>query len=281
MLKKWYIVAGMAIAAAAVLFAGGIVGGVLTGVIPAIAQEVADEGPPFGVWHGGGMGMHGHGPGGPGLDTVAEVLGMTPEDLRAQLQAGKTLAEIAEAQGVDPQAVCDALHALAEERLQQAVADGQLTQEQADQMLERMAEHEGDCLLDAGSPFGMRHGRGMGMGWRDHGAVLDTAAEVLGMTPEDLQTELQTGKSLAEIAEAQNVDPQAVCDAIHAQAEEMVQQAVADGHLTQEQADSILERMAEREGDCLSMTGKPLGFGRAGGRPWGGFGGRIGCPHEE
>jgi hypothetical protein len=37
--KKWGVVAGMALLAAAVLFAGGIVGGIITGVIPVQAED--------------------------------------------------------------------------------------------------------------------------------------------------------------------------------------------------------------------------------------------------
>lgn len=158
-LKKWSVVTGMAVATVAVLFAGGIVGGVLSGVIPVGAQEPPVEGPPFGVWHRGKMGI-GWGGHGAALDAAAEVLSMTPDDLRAELQAGKSLAEVAEEQGVDPQAVCDAIHAQVEERIQEAVADGRLTQEQTDQILERMAEREGDCLSGPGGFFGMGHGRG-------------------------------------------------------------------------------------------------------------------------
>jgi hypothetical protein len=294
--KKWSMIAGMAVAAAAVLFAGGIVGGILSGVIPVGAQEPTGEGPPFGTWRGHGMAMArgGHGA---GLDTAADVLGMTPEELRAELQAGKRLAEVADEQGVDPQTVVDAVHAQMEETLQQAVADGRLTQEEADSILERMAEHEGDCLSAPGRPFAKWHARGMRVGWAGPGAALDTASEVLGMTPEELSAELRAGKSLAEIAEEQGFDSQAVCDAMQSQREETLQQAVIDGRLTQEEADSKLERMAEHEGDCLSMTGNPLGFGRAGEGRWGrfghalgahpfghdgqGHGGRSGCPMDS
>jgi len=105
---------------------------------------------------------------------------------------------------------------------------------------------------------------------------------VLGMTSEELSAELRAaGKSLAEIAEEQGVDSQAVCDAMQAQREEMLQQAVVDGRLTQEQADSILERMAEHEGDCLSTPSGPLGFGGAGRGPWRGLGHHMGLPHEQ
>ena len=115
---------------------------------------------PFG-WHGGGFGRHGggHGMGGFGgrdmggfawsgggmwtmFDTAAGTLGLTPEELFAELRAGKSLAEIAEAKGVDVQKVYDAVNAARGEAMkqaiEQAVEDGRLTQEQADQMLERL-----------------------------------------------------------------------------------------------------------------------------------------------
>jgi len=68
----------------------------------------------------------------PGLDAAAEFLGMEIDDLGAQLRDGATLAEIA---GDQTGALTDALVADAEEHLAQAVADGKLTQEEADTRL--------------------------------------------------------------------------------------------------------------------------------------------------
>jgi predicted DNA-binding protein YlxM (UPF0122 family) len=108
---------------------------------------------PFG-WHGGGRGMGGFGGRGMGgfawsgggqwtvFDTAAEALGLTPEELFAELHAGKSLDEIAEAKGVDVQTVHDAMNVARDEArkqaIQQAVEDGRMTQGQADQMLERL-----------------------------------------------------------------------------------------------------------------------------------------------
>lgn len=63
---------------------------------------------------------HGHGPGprgGADLETAAQTLGLEQEELRTQLQAGSTLGEIADAQGVDRQVLVDALLAQQEERI--------------------------------------------------------------------------------------------------------------------------------------------------------------------
>jgi polyhydroxyalkanoate synthesis regulator phasin len=74
------------------------------------------------------------------LETAAAALGMTEEELRTALEAeGTTLAEVAEDQGVEVGALVDALVEAQEERIAEAVEDGRLTQEEAD---ERLAELE-------------------------------------------------------------------------------------------------------------------------------------------
>jgi hypothetical protein len=97
------------------------------------------------------------------VDATAEATGLTVEEVVAALQEGQTFAQIAEAQGVDPQAIVDVFLAERKAALDQAVADGRLTQEQADQMLEQMAEHVSEQLEQpwAPRPFGdSRTGRG-------------------------------------------------------------------------------------------------------------------------
>jgi len=286
--KKWGIVAGMAVLAAAVLFAGGIVGGVLTGVIPVQAQDDSFDEPSFGMWrgHGGGMGWWGpdRGWGGPGdcLDTVADVLGMTPEELRSELQDGKSLAELAGEKDVDSQTIVDAVRSGMEERLQAAVESGWLTQEQADRISEGMAELTGEHLLELTAPLRLRMFGAGGetcFGGRGPWAGLDAAAEVLGMDVEELIAELRDGKSLEQIAEDRGVDPQAVEDAMQQQIEQMLQQAEEEGCLSPECAACARQRIGEGQwnGRPGRFNGMPGGRGRHGG--WFGCG-RL-APEQE
>jgi hypothetical protein len=69
---------------------------------------------------------------------LAETLGLTPDELNAELASGKTLAQIAEAQGVGQEQLAAALETSVKAGLDKAVADGVLTQAQADQMLSQM-----------------------------------------------------------------------------------------------------------------------------------------------
>ncbi len=141
MKKKLLIGAGVALI---VLLLAGLAGAALV-----FAQEPTPP-VPFGG-RGGGWGHGGFGRGGFGwagggqwtmFDTAAGALGLTPEEFFAELHAGKSLDEIAEAKGVDVQTVYDAMNAARGEAMrqaiQQAVEDGRITQEQADQMLERL-----------------------------------------------------------------------------------------------------------------------------------------------
>jgi hypothetical protein len=73
---------------------------------------------------GGERGMRGPGgPGGPGasLETAAETIGISVEDLRTQLRDGQSLAAIAEANGVSTETLVDALTEDARSRITEMV----------------------------------------------------------------------------------------------------------------------------------------------------------------
>jgi hypothetical protein len=88
-----------------------------------------------------------------------------------------------------------------------------------------------------------------GMGWfgfgfgggQDRWAAFDAAAKALGMTPDELFSELHSGKTLADIEKEKNVDAQTVNNAIAAVRKDAItkaiEQAVTDGRITRAQAD--------------------------------------------
>jgi hypothetical protein len=73
------------------------------------------------------------GPGGPGLSAAATAIGISADDLRTAVQSGQTIAEVAAAHGVATQVVIDAVVADMQSHLAEAVANGRLTQDQADE----------------------------------------------------------------------------------------------------------------------------------------------------
>lgn len=86
--------------------------------------------------------------------SLADTLGLTPDELTAQFAAGQTLAQIAEAQGVSQGQLTTAHQAAMTTALEQAVADGVLTQAQADQMLAQMTVNGATMFTHMGGGFG-------------------------------------------------------------------------------------------------------------------------------
>ena len=74
------------------------------------------------------------------LGAASEYLGLTREQVRAELKAGKSLAQIAAAQGKTADGLATAMLAPVKERLAKAVAAKRLTQQRADEILERLTE---------------------------------------------------------------------------------------------------------------------------------------------
>ena len=71
---------------------------------------------------------------------VAAYLGMTREQLRAELRSGKSLAQIAQAKGKSVDGLVAAMLAPAKARLAKAVENGHLTKDRADAILARLTE---------------------------------------------------------------------------------------------------------------------------------------------
>lgn len=136
------------------------------------------------------------------------------------------------------------------------VGDGSITQEQADEVATTLSES--DALRDG------RHGGGHFTAGRG----LESAAEALGLTGQELRTALAEGRTLAQVAEAEGVATQTVIDALVTAATERIEEAVTDGRLTREQADERIADLPERMAAAVQD-----GFGRGG---HGGRGGRGG-----
>jgi hypothetical protein len=116
----------------------------------------------------------------------------------------------------------------AKSALDKLVADGTITQAQADKVL---------AALDAARPA--KGGRGHGPGRGGFGK-LDAAASVLGMSAEELRTALQGGKSLATIAGEKGIAVAKVVDALVAELQTHLDEHVASGKNTQAEADQML-----------------------------------------
>jgi ribosomal protein S20 len=222
-LRASRMVAATALTAA--LAAGGVIG-----TAAVAGAQTGDGGPPAESDRPPG----GHGP---KLEAAARALNLSEDDLRAQLRDGKTIAQVAQAQGVDVQTVIDAMVAEATARIDQAVQEGDLTAEEANERKANLQERI-TRLVNEGKP--------KGGGPRGRGPKLEAAAEALGVSEEDLREQLRDGKTLAQVAEDRNVDKQKVIDAMVAEATARIDQAVQEGDLTAEEAKERKANLEER-----------------------------------
>ncbi|MFQ5340398.1 MAG: hypothetical protein ACE5F6_02505 [Anaerolineae bacterium] len=124
--------------------------------------------------------------------------------------------------------------------------------------------------------FGMHGwGRVAGCGGPCGQAGLDAAAESLGMTADELSTQLWGGRTLADLADGAGVDLQVVQDAVNAACEsakrDAIEQAVEDGRLSREKADWLLQGLDNGYlgGRSSFGFGHRFGHGRGFGRGFG------------
>ena len=143
-----------------------VIGGLLIAVlvVGVLGATIAyAQGPSTDLSYGRGPGG-GRGPrlGTAELEAAAKVLNMTTDEVTAALESGKTLEQVAEDAGVDFAAVQEAIQAARatemRTRIQQAVDEGTITQENADWLLEGL--DKGFVGVPGGFGFGGPHGPG-------------------------------------------------------------------------------------------------------------------------
>lgn len=157
----------------------------------------------------------------PALQAAATAIGISVDDLRTALQGGQTIVQVAQAHGVDPNTVIEAMVTQATTHLRDritAVVNGDLPK---------------------------HRGRGIRRAARLR-AELPVVATALGVTPDELKTALQSGQSIADIAAAHNVPVQTVIDTLVADATAKIDAKVASGGLTAERAAAIKANLTGR-----------------------------------
>ncbi|MDQ1481363.1 MAG: hypothetical protein QOI44_2224, partial [Actinomycetota bacterium] len=187
---------------------------------------------------------------------------LTTEQLLTKLRDGKTtIADVAKQQNVDVQTVIDAMAAAAKSDITDLVNNP----------LPVPPKFEGG--FKGGAGFGFGH-RGEGV----FGGKLDGAAKALGITADQLMTDLRNGQSIADVAKAKNVDLNKVIDAMVSDAQSEIDAAVKDGHLTQDEATKLKQDLKSRITDLVNNA-RPKGEGHFG--PDGGGPGRWGPATQQ
>jgi hypothetical protein len=189
-------------------------------------------------------------------DALAAGLGLTRAELDSRLANGERPDEIAQALGFSQEEFVQIKQDARETAIKQGVAQGLITQEQADEML----SHAG------GPGFGPGHKGGpYGLGGPDgplHDLIQDALADGLGLSRTELDSRIADGQRLPEIAAAQGLTREEFDQIKQDARKTAINAGVAQGLITQEQADDMLSHQGGH--------GVGHGFGtRPGERPFG------------
>ena len=141
-------------------------------------------------------------------------------------QGGRYTELLAQKLGISVEQLQAARKAARDQLIDDAVAQGRITAEQGAQLK----------LLEPGS------GRLKGLGRDVAGVVknvIEAAAGVIGITSDELKTELQAGKSLAQVASERGVSRDQLKSGLSTELKSRIEQAVQNGRLTRAQADLL------------------------------------------
>ena len=182
------------------------------------------------------LAVNGHGIGGPGfLAAAATYIGITEDQLRTALASGKSLADVAVANGKTRDGLIAAL----------VVA----------------ATTDITTLVDKQEPFPAKGPGGLGFpgGPRVEGDSLAAAVTYLGTTTEDLRTKMQAGQTLAQIANATaGKSRDGLIAALVAASTAKIDAAQAAGTITADQATKAKANLTQRITDLVDSN-RPLG----------------------
>ena len=190
---------------------------------------------------GGGVAVAASGGGSPSQESKAVI-----DDAAKQL-------------GIPSSKLSDALKQALANQVDAAVAAGRLTKEQGAELKERLESADfpliGGLHREGGHHLGFFGG-------------LDVAAAYIGVTEAQLRTQLENGKSLAQVAKDHGKTADGLVAALVADAKQKLDKAVSAKRITQAQADEMLTRLKQRIADLVNATG---GAGQRFGRHGEGF----------
>jgi hypothetical protein len=116
-----------------------------------------------------------------------------------------------------------------------------------------------DAGLPANAPgFGREPDGGRGPRGGGFGPELNAAAQVIGISADQLRQEL-ANQSLPQVAQAHSKNPADVANALKTAANQRIDQAVADGHLTADQATQRKQQTSDRIDQMMTQSGPAQG----------------------
>lgn len=175
----------------------------------------------------------------------AEALGMDAKVLGEELQSGKTLAKIAADKGIDIKKLTQKVEALFNDKIDKAVADGKLTKDKAAAMKTKTSQKAEKAINEPWTGHKGKAGQG-----NLFKSLRHQIPALVGMAnANQLEDQLKSGKTLAQIAESKGIAQKKLIFDVQSVMEANLAQAVKDNKVTADKAAQIkakLPQMIER-----------------------------------
>jgi hypothetical protein len=194
------------------------------------------------------------GPGGPGgggvfysdvLTPAASFLGISVSTLASDLNGGKTLAQEATAKSKTAADLITAIVNAQKTNLDNQKAAGWITADQETALLQRYTDEVTELVNNGPSvpPVG-----------KEQGGLLSTAATFLGMSVSDVESALQSGKTLADLAQSKGKSVSDLVNALLEPAKTDLDQAAQSGKITSAQEQTIVNNLTTRLTNLVNGT---------------------------
>jgi hypothetical protein len=163
----------------------------------------------------------------PILEEASAILGVTEGKLKQSLTEGKSLLDVAKEQGVSEAGLTSKLLVVRSNKIDEAVKSGKITKEKAGLIKAKMQEHISYMIRS--KDLQQLQGRGHGKQYNHEVRQMmspDKLAALIGISEDKLIAQLKTGKSIAEIAQAQGINKQQLISKIKDQLTPYLEKAV-------------------------------------------------------
>jgi hypothetical protein len=148
------------------------------------------------------------------------------------------LGKVATNLGITLDQLKQAFRSAATQTVDDALANGDITQAQADKI---------KANIESGKNLGLgqllRAGRKVNVLQRLRAGIAKSAADAIGIQPKDLVSELKSGKSIADVASEHNVSVDAVKSKIMDNAKAALDKARENGRIDQAKEDAALQKL--------------------------------------
>ena len=183
------------------------------------------------------------------LRAVMEDLGIERADIATGISNGATLGEVAESNGIPTEDLISTITSIMAEKLNEAVAEGKITADEALAKAENIQERVQQMV---NKPLDQKPGKGHDHKGRD---LLRAVMEDLGIERADIATGISNGATLGEVAESNGIPTEDLISTITSIMAEKLNEAVAEGKITADEALAKAENIQER---VQQMVNKPL-----------------------